>query len=288
MSNYDWDDVDSGAQDAVQMTFPNLFWRNGESKLEELGKDNINYCGGFFFTYEQAGEGVEIKNWKEASFSAKGKKLTGLAAHKAMVSFVRSRRRWFQEMKDGRKEYRAWNQYQPGDRAQMQVIGFIKGFPNAVCFPFKGLSVSNVDSIIKEHHSKIVTVANRESPDPKKGMPSYAFWTVVEAGPHEEVGKTTKSEATMPRIVLPKTIDAETVRQLYVGRDILKQSQELYRLAEDWAHQWEKPGTAQGSNELTNREVAEHLQNPKVQAAAAAAGDPYEGGTFKEEDDIPF
>lgn len=251
--------------------------------MEDLGADNINFKGGFFFSTEQVGEGTEIKGWPAASFKTNGKKIEGLASSKAMVSFVRSRRRWFKDDGEGgRKEFRPWNKYEKGFRAHIQLIGFIKGYPNPVCFPFKGLGVTNVDSILKEHYSKVVSVANREAPDPKKGLPAYAFWTVVEAGPHEYVGSNATSEATLPRIYLPKQVTSETVKALYVGRDLLKESQELYRLAEDWAHRWD----SQAAAEVTPKELANALQA----RAATVGGDPYEGGTFNEEEsnDIPF
>jgi hypothetical protein len=284
MSNYDWDDVDAGAQDAVELSFPTLQWRNGKSAMEDLGAENINFKGGFFFSTEQAGEETEIKGWSKSSFKTNGKKVEGLACSKAMVSFVRSRRRWFKEM-DGKKEFRPWNKYEKGFRAHIQIIGFIKGFPYPVAFPFKGLGVNNIDSVMKEHYSKIVTLANREAPDPKKGLPPYAFWTVVEAGPHEEVGSGTTSEATLPRIYLPKQVTPETVKALYVGRDLLKESQDLYRLAEDWAHRWD----SQASGEVTPQELANALQ-AKAASVSAASNDPYEGGSFDtdSENEIPF
>lgn len=247
-SEFDWDSVDPDAQDAVQLAYPSVFWKNGKSELESLGAENVVYSGGFFFTYEAAGEGTQIPGWVESSFKGDGnKKVFGIAIHKGMVSIVRSRRRWIRkDKKTGLTELRGWNSYESGFRAQYQGLGFIKGFESPVCFSFKGLSISNVDSILKEHYSKVVVAANKNAPDPKKGLPSYAFWTIIEAGPHEQVGSGDTSEVTPPRIVLPKIIDREALTKLYVGKERLLESQELYRLAEDWAHEWDRGGRNQG------------------------------------------
>jgi hypothetical protein len=282
MNDFDFDDVDSGAQDAIDLRFPTLVWRNGDSSLEELGAENINYSGGFFFGYENAGADTVIKDWSPAAFKTEGKKVQGIAARKAAVTFVRSRRRWFQQDQNGRKQFRPWNNYQEGFRAQIQLIGFIKGYPDPVCFPFKGLSVSEIDNIQKEHYSKIVSLANRQSPDATKRLPAYAFWTVIEAGPHKYVGDKQKSEATMPKIVLTGQLTLETAKKLYVGRDQLKASQELYRLAEGWSHRWD----------------GAYVQQER--AAPAAAGgrnmpeDPYgeapldDTAPMGKDDDLPF
>ena len=289
-NDFDWDGVDPGAQDEVALSFPVVMWRNGSSDLEALGED-INHVGGFFFTYEHAGDGTSIKGWKEASFKGDRGKVPGIAAHKAMVSFIRGRKRWFRQMND-HTEYRAWGGYEPGFRAQMQIIGFVKGYENPVCFSFKGLNVNNVESIRREH-AKVLAIVNRSAPEKGVTMPAYALWTVIDAGPHEMVGKGQQSEATPPRICLPKELNLDVARSLYVGRDLLLASQNLYRELDQWAHEWDRFGAAQDASAndsgVTPEDAREALAAAAFDAQAPASQRPAAPATGDfDEDPIPF
>lgn len=238
---FDFDLVDSGAQDPVQFSAPIIWWKHGKSELEEAG--GINHTGGFFFTYDQAGEGTQIEGWKESWFKGSdGSKVYGLATAKARLVIIRSRRRWFKE--DGNRTlYRAWNDYAEGFRGQMQAIGFVQGYDAPVCFSFKGNIISYVESCIRYHVSKVVSVANQSAPEGKK-LPYYALWMPILSGKHFEAGKGNQThEVTMPELWTPKVIDRAYALQAYIGKDLLLRAQSLYRDLDDWVRQWERFST---------------------------------------------
>lgn len=237
MSDFDFDLIDSSAQDEIAFSAPIVFWKHGKTELEQAG--GVSYTGGFFFTYEQAGEQAEIPKWEESWFKGDKGKIYGLAAQGAQITIVRSRRRWFKD-DGGRNIYRAWNNYTEGYRGQMQSIGFIKGYDVPVCFAFKGMLITSIEEVIRYHNSKLVSLANQSAPQGQK-LPHYAMWMVVHAGKHAEIGQgNKKSEVTMPELWLPKSVDIDYARKMYVGKEQLLRSQALYHELDGWAKQWDR------------------------------------------------
>lgn len=290
---FDSDILDPTAQDQVAFSAPVIFWRHGNSEFDDTA--SFKHTGGFFFTYEQAGDDVEISGWTPGSFKGEGDKLvSGITAKGARIVIVRSRRRWFQDG-EGRKEFRPWSQYEKGFRGQMQAVGYVKGYPVPVVFSFKGTILQHIDSIIREHTSKVVSQASKNANGAK--LPPYAFWMVVQSGKHETVGQgRDKSEVTMPQLWLPKAVELKFLEETYVGRDMLIEAQDLYKQLDDWAHQWDAGGLERA--ELpefagASRDEIEGAQQ-HIRAKAAAAGSaqppsydeaPPSGG---EADEIPF
>jgi hypothetical protein len=281
MSNdFDFDLADNSAQDAIQFSAPVIFWKHGSGDFEELG--GINHTGGFFFTYEQCGEGVTIDKWAESSFKGDGgSRVSGLAAKGARITIVRSRKRWFKD-EGGQHTYRAWNNYEKGFRGQMQSVGFVQGYSSPVCFSFKGMTVSSVEEILRYHSAKVVSIANQSAPSGSK-LPIYAFWMNVISGKHEEVGSgNSTSEVTMPELWLPKSLDVDFARQMYVGKDALIASQNLYRELDEWAGQWDRyaiESNVLGSSDIAaEREVKARFTEPRNADTKAV----------ETADDIPF
>lgn len=280
MSNdFDWNDIDGNAQDAIPLTFPSVFWQHGSSQLEEMGEKHWKYRGGLFFISD---DDLDIPQpWTPAKFRGDKDEVRGYAATSAHVAFIRYRRRWFQD-DNGHKVYRAWNQYQSGFRAQMQVIGFIRGYDEPVCFSFKGLVVNYIQNIIKEHYNKVVSVANKTAPEGRK-LPHYAIWLTLKSGKFEKAGTGTRtSEVTYPEIVLPKQVDHGYCVERYVGRDNLIRFQEMYHEAEQWAHEWDV------AESTTAKELAYEMQKPHDQYIDDAGPDFGDGKSSTDHDDIPF
>lgn len=287
-NGFDWDSVDSSAQDAMQFSAPVVFWRHGQEEMEQAG--GVNYTGGFFFTYEQAGEQAEIPGWEPSWFRGDNGRVDGLAAKGARISIVRSRKRWFKD-DGGRMAYRAWNSYAEGYRGQMQSIGFINGYNVPVCFAFKGMLITHIEEALRYHTSKVVSLANQKAPEGKR-MPPYALWMAVQSGKHETIGQGKKtSEVTMPELWLPKTVDIEYARKMYVGGEQLVQSQNLYRELESWAHEWDKftvvpePDESEPGKPKDELEGAQqYAQRQEAQRAGKARYVP----TQDEDDSVPF
>lgn len=232
----DVDVVDPTAQTALEFSAPSVQWMNGKRALQKAG--GLSFTGGFFFSYEQCEEGTTIPKWEQDSrVVGNGKEIQGIGAHVAGVTFIRFRRRWVIET-DNHREFRAWNNYEPGMRGHMQVIGFIKGYPNPVCFTFRGTAIRDVTNIMQEHARKVCAFVNKSIPQGKPKLPTFAFWTGVRAGPHAMVGQGEQSEVTAPTIAIPKEITSEYCQSIYVGRENLLASQQLFHELDSWSAAW--------------------------------------------------
>lgn len=276
-----WDGVNQDAQDPTSLQLPLVIWRHGKEEMEQLGEKNLNYTGGFFFSRDAAGADTKIDLWSEASFKGEKEKVLGLGASVADIALVRARRRWFRKG-ENRTEFRAWSNYEPGFRGHLQYVGFIKGYEYPVTFSFKGLLGQAIEAVQREQMSKVVSLVNRTAPK-GKGLPPYALWVKVKSGKHEKVGAgREQSEATMPVIVLPSSVDVAFARSRFVGNDALQRFQGLYLEAADWAREWDYKGNADAD---AKRLAHEFQQNP------TGNGDAYEVPEFAgapSADDIPF
>lgn len=268
---FDSDILDPNAQDQVAFSAPVIFWRHGNSEFEDAA--SFKHTGGLFFTYEQAGDDAEIQGWSPSSFKGEGDKpVSGIATKGARIVIVRSRRRWFKDG-DGRKEFRAWNQYEKGFRGQMQAVGYVRGYSSPVIFSFKGTILQHIDSIIREHTGKVIAQANKLANGAK--LPPYAFWMVVQSGKHETVGSgRDKSEVTMPQLWLPKTVDQKFLEDTYVGREMLIEAQDLYKQLDDWAAQWNTLAIDTGESPLGAEDYAAEQEARRSMSAAVGSGQP--------------
>jgi hypothetical protein len=272
-----WDSVDQSAQDTVSLQLPLVLWRHGKTALRQLGEKNLNYTGGFFFSREAAGADTKIEHWVDASFEGDKGEVLGLGASIANIALVRARKRWFREG-DGRTEFRAWKNYEPGFRGHVQVVGFIYGFENPVTFSFKGLLGQAIEAIQREHVSKVVSLVNRTSPTKGRGLPPYAIWLKIQSGKHEKVGSgREQSEVTMPVIWLPKVVDLAFAKTRFVGNPNLQRFQELYAEAADWVREWDYSGPASMDARSDSQARRDALKTPEEIAATAP-----------DADDLPF
>lgn len=280
-----WGDIDPNAQDAMSLQLPLVLWFHGKVAMKQLGDKNIGYTGGFFFSQDAAGADTTIDLWTPQSFEGDKGEVLGIGTNIADIALVRSRKRWFKESND-RKEFRAWRNYEPGFRAHLQIVGFIKGFEHPVTFNFKGLLGQAIEAIQREHMSKVVAILNRTSPTKGQGLPPYGLWVRLKAGKHEKVGGgSQQSEATMPVIVLPPSVDLAFAKSRFVGNDLFKRMQELYVEASDWVREWDYAGGSSATESKT-------VQGPSADPAINDPQGDYapKGKSFEEHnaDDIPF
>lgn len=299
---YDYDVADQSARDVERVSYPLIFWKNGDSKMKKLG--GFAYTGGFFFAdteIEKAGvqTGTLGDTWIKESFQGdKSEEVTGLYANRAAIALVRTRSRWVK--KGERVEVLPITaKYEPGFRMQMQAAGFVKGHPGLLTFSFKGYAVSGLKNewngikpTIQSHINRIVSIANAKAPEGKK-LPPYAFWLKVQAGPHVTVGKPgNSSDATLPILYLPKEVTEEYVHGCYVGRENLIAFQKAYHDLEDWAKEWDGAGNQSGYPNLNSDEDPQQNRE-KAKAALAGGGgaseDPFgDDLSGVTDDEVPF
>ncbi len=306
MEDYDFEYVDPDAQEAEELRLPRVTWLNGKTAMKAAG--GIAYTGGMTAKRESLKEGAEIPNWTVGSFEAGGKVIETLENTNPVITVVRYRRRWAKFDDNVCQDwYPITGQHQDGYKIQIEAAGFIKGFDLPVRFDLRGHASTALLDAMRDHAGKVVAVANRKAPQ-GKALPAYAFWLRLKAGAHEKVGKGKQSDATKPQLVAPKEITDDYVRQLYVGREMLLRSQELFRELDDWAREWNGqavPNQAHGAEAGESYRVPEYAGPPRDELegalqhakrkAAAAGGDPCADAPVldnrpsdEEDDSIPF
>lgn len=273
MEDYDWESVDPDAQEAEELRLPRVTWYNGNSKMKAAG--GIIYTGGMTARRESLGENVEIQHWAIGSFEAEGKTIETLENANPVILPIRYRRRWAKF--DG-NTCQHWfpitGQYEEGYKIQVEIAGFIKGHDAPVRFDLRGHASTAILDAMRDHAAKLVSIANKNAPQ-GKALPSYAFWLRLKPGKHEMVGKGKQSEATLPQLLLPSEVNADYVRNLYVGRDMLVLSQAFFHELDGWAKEWSDKGASSKAEPGEAYEVPEYAgeQNHAKAATAAAWGD---------------
>jgi len=278
--------LDPSAQEAMEFSAPSVQWVNGKQSLKQVG--GVPYTGGFLFPYEYLTEGATIPRWEPARrVVGDGKEIEGLGCAMAGISIVRYRRRWVSDD----NIVRSWNNYEPGLnlRSHMQAVGFIKGYPDPVCFTWKGMSMENVLTALQEHHRKIVSLVNKTIPADKPKLPTYAFWLGIKPGAHAMVGQgQKKSEVTPPTLFLPKAVTLDYCKGIYVGREVLLASQQLFHELDSWVKNWDRDGAPKSpehnGHAATSAPMGEYQGEPSEQTAPT----PAPGAAVIDEDDLPF
>lgn len=284
MEDYAFEYVDETAQEAEEMRLPHVTWLNGKTAMKAAG--GIVYTGGMTARRESLKEGAEIPNWTIGGFEADGKTIETLETATPVITVIRYRRRWAKF--DGRTcqhWYPITEQHQNGYKIQVEAAGFIKGFDLPVRFDFRGHASTALLDAMREHASKIVSVANQSAPQ-GKGLPSYAFWLRLKSGAHEKVGKSQQSDATKPQIVLPKEITQDYVRGLYVGKDALIRSQAFFHELDGWAREWSDKAANQQSHAEDGEAYAMPEYAGESRQAAKAATSAAWGGEMSRPDDL--
>jgi hypothetical protein len=88
----------------------------------------------------------------------------------------------------------------------------------------------------------------------------------------------------MPELWTPKTVSIEFAREMYVGKDQLIASQNLYRELDEWATQWDRYAVETSSSILGAEDHAVEQETKRTMAASAGAG----AGSDIDADSIPF
>jgi len=235
-NDFDYDVVDPDAREVSSLQFPTVMWRHGSPSFKKY-PDTMAFRGGFFFDYESAGLSTVIPGWTEEAFEGDEGEVSGLWAPVADITIVRYRQRWF--LPDSRPtKYLPWDQYKEPYRSQMQAVGFIKGYETPVQFSLKGTLNRYLKSVIREHESKVMSVANKTAPEGRE-LPVYACYMTVETSGISKAGKGDAThDVTMPRIVLPQTVTREWCLERYVGKERLLASQKLFHDLAPWILEW--------------------------------------------------
>lgn len=278
MENYAFEYVDETAQEAEELRLPRVTWYNGNSKMKAAG--GIVYTGGMTCRRESLGDDVAIPNWTVGSFEADGKTIETLENTYPVIAVVRYRRRWAKFNGNTCEEwYPITGEYRDGFKIQIEAAGFIKGYDLPVRFDLKGHASSGLLDAMRDHSTKIVSVANKSAPQ-GKSLPSYAFWLRLKPGNHHLVGKGKQSEATLPELLIDKEITDDYVRRLYVGKDQMIHFQQFFHELDGWSKEWNSTANSSYSDSAydvpefagTPRDEIEGAQRHQARTMAASAG----------------
>ncbi len=291
MENYDFEYVDADAQEAEELRLSRVTWYNGNSKMKAAG--GIVYTGGMTARRESLGDGLEIPHWTIGSFDVDGKTIETLENTYPVITVVRHRRRWAKFNGNTCEHwYPITGEYRDGYKIQVEAAGFIKGFDSPVRFDLKGHASTALLDAMRDHATKIVTIANKNAPQGRP-LPAYAFWLRLKPGKHQMVGKGKQSEATLPELLTDKEITEAYVRSLYVGKEAMIRSQAFFYELDGWAKEWSDKTASQSSERHHGDaydvpEYAGEQKSTKQTAIDAAWGEASPSEFEGEDSSIPF
>lgn len=264
--HFDFDEVNPDAQEATKDSYPYFQWHHGKSDLEDLGKEDVRFTGGFIFSLAQKankfGENFSLPGFKPVAIKLGRNKQDCLGATSARFAILRRRFCWMQKDERGREHYFSAKStpYEKGMVGKMQVLAIPAGIPveKSADYLFvlaaKATAQINLRTAMDAHAEFIVAVANKTAPAGKK-LPHYAFYAHIGASKHVVKGDGSEaSEVTQPMLYRPSEISHDYLFDLYIGKDRLITFQELYLSLEEWAHAWDTEAGLKGefNAEITN------------------------------------
>ena len=215
--------------------FPRIWWYNGSKQAG---------TNGFFYTSVREFPNGLTDPWQEVE---KYDDETGYMATALRVAIVRKRVQAYSESRIGNDVTKTWHpHYKPnhGMKLYTELLCLVNGMDTPVVWICKGMTGKEVTAknggIISLHHDAVIELAK---PTWKAGIvPSWAFWIPIKAplnakGKPEYVDTGYGSFVTPPKLDLPSTVTRDTLKDLYVGRELLDFGLNLYHDSAAWSKQ---------------------------------------------------
>lgn len=261
--------VDQETVEKDEAQFPLIQWHYGDPKLKKYG--GMDYQGGFFASEAYAPD-LTPYGWEKTTWTHQdGSETEGYYIRDIQVALVRSRRRW--EVSNGKERGNyAWNDWDKAKAAQGSASGrqhhlmVIKGLEELGPFVLtvKGVAgmyldgTSRIKGAISEFDKIVVRAANDmvKAKGSNKSFPRRAFWLTVGAARDgegfpvfTEFGQgNDKSHLVMPvALGLPEKSSEVDLNEYYVGDELLKPFEEIYKEHDEWATAWNEiePGSSE-------------------------------------------
>lgn len=274
-----WDVVEGTNQEYIDI-YPRIQWMHGSKALNKLG-DDISHLGGLFIPEDQF-PNFEAEGWlhQTMTLGEENKEISGHWAKAGLLSVVRTKKFWF------------------GGTSHYHMLVRVRGIDGIFALQTKGISKSvPMEQAFNDHRRLIVGYANQSRPQGTNPIEPFGLYFVVVPDKHTMIRSKNKpdaaSEATLPLLFVPKTIDQEYISRIYVGRENYLKLVEDYRQTEAWQSQVPKDDASSPQNESRQRS----FNSNKDDTPEFTGGQPVDEGdgpTFqptggkKNSDDIPF
>ncbi|MBC7235016.1 MAG: hypothetical protein H5T69_04180 [Chloroflexi bacterium] len=261
------DAIDRIDQDTVETSgqgYPWIQWVHGNPQLKRLG--GVPYTGGWFMPADGAGldDEAEIEGWTRGTLThPNGEETAGWFARDITIALIRSRRAWV--VRDGDTyELYPWDQYDQAKAAgrpsgKLQILAVVKNLaaPRPVVLTMRG-SVSRAfspsragDTVLNQFNRCVLAPANKLAARAgRKGRYPYrAFWLTVGPKRHPDgspvfstVGEGSESsKITEPTAIgLRDKMTPQEIGALFVGLEVLEETTQYWREAEEWANAWSR------------------------------------------------
>ncbi len=291
----DWlDGIDEVDQETVEVDavgYPWIQWVHGDPQLKKL--EGVPWTGGWFMPADASGldEDAELEGWKRDTLTHNsGDETQGWFTRDLTVAIIRSRRGWHVR-KGNQTMIFPWDQYDQakamdGDMTgRTQFLAVVKGLaePRPVVLTVHG-SVGRAmapsrqgDSVLNQFRRYVLAPANKLlSKSGKKGQwPYRAFWLTVgpdrdgEGAPiYTTVGEgSATSKVTLPvALGIKDKMAPQEIGALYIGKELLAETGEMWKEAEEWANAWSE----------------------RIDAEATESDESADDAVYADEDSIPF
>ena len=270
----DVDSVDQSTIDTNEIQFPVIQWSYGDPKLKQYGR-NLGYTGGWFIAETMAPGDLTPFGWtKTALAHDDGNTTDGYYTEQMTLLVIRDRQRWEVNNERERRTLNfSWRDYEKAKavgspRGRSHVLVLIKGLEQfgAFCLTLRGTAglhfngSQKVKGVLTSFDATVMRAANEalKKAGKKNLMPRRAFWLTVgiqtDANKNPvftKVGEGDKSkQVVLPVAVgLPEKHDQVDLKSLYVGRQMLDETERIYKDADPWAAAWVdiKPGSSAGN-----------------------------------------
>jgi len=278
------DDVDAVDQSTVEtneVQFPIIQWCYGDPKLKQIGRQP-GYVGGWFISETMAPGDLSEFGWTRTALTHDDGSMTdGYFVEQMEILVIRDRRRW--EVNDERNRRTltfAWKDFDAAKalgapRGRSHVLVLVKGLEQFGPFvlTLKGMSglhfngSQKVKGVLTAFDSTVLRMANEmiKKAGKKALMPRRAFWLTVgiqvdgKGNPiFTKVGEGDKSRQVMLPVAigLPEKHTDVDLNACYAGKDLLTETERIYKDADGWATAWDeiKPGSSSAPDDQQGTE----------------------------------
>lgn len=286
--------VEVGSAIRLPFEVPYFFVVNGDKRVAQVG--GAAYFGGWAVDRDDlhtAGQCwdppiVEAPSYCYSSdfYTKNGKTIPVYMTRSMIVALIGTRVSWAINAADG--QARRFKDYVPGSRRHMQLLVYVADkTPEKKLTPWapavltaSGYQVGNLIKGLQDWKSAVEKILRAEKSPATPWMFYTSIGTFGDDFKQEMVGPTgAQSPITPVSVQVPKTLSAELLEKLYVGRETARSMADLKAESADWLNAWKNlPGAGQPDAGTTPAGPAVNSYTPPQPPA-------WTGG---EEEGIPF
>ncbi len=284
--------VDVGSAIRLPFEVPYFFVVNGDRKMNQVG--GAAYFGGWAVDRDSLHEAGQCWEppvldapsycYQSDFFTNSGKSVPVYMTRSIIAALIGTRVSWVLRTPDG--QTRRFKDYVPGSRRHMQLLVYaadkteekkLVSWAPAV-LTASGYQVGNIIKGLQDWKAACEKILRAEKSPATPWMFYTSLGTFGDDFNQEMVGPAgAQSPITPIGVQVPKTLSAEMLEKLYVGREISKHMAELKADASDWLNAWKNlPGANQPAQSVAAPMTTHDFGSPPAPP------------NWTPEDEIPF